>query len=248
MNRYSNLFSSAIILATGLLALAASPASAHVAMDYPNGGEIFYEGDTVTIEWHVVIQHSLLNWDLWYSISGNTGPWTEIAVDLPPGDPTQGSVHTYDWIIPPEAVAGAVWVRVRMDNSGTDYYDVSDGSFQVIPEFALLLSQSNLVRGQEAVLQIDDAVAGETVFFIYSLNGEGDGPSIPPLGGLSLDILPPINLIGQAIADAFGTATISVPIPSGAPLIDVSTQAVIQRGTGGNESVKSNPNTAPILP
>jgi len=248
MRGFSVLSTSLVVLATALVSLAVSPASAHVALDSPNGGEIFYEGETVIIEWHVVIQHDLVNWDLWYSTTGSGGPWTDLAIDLPAGNGSPGSVHTYDWTIPVEAVSDEVWVRVRMDNNGTDYYDVSDGSFSVLPEFALVLTQSDLIRGQDATLQVDDADPGETVFFIYGLNGEGEGPSIPQLGGLNLDILPPINLIGPAVADAFGTATITVPIPSGAPLINVSTQAVIPRGPGGIESVKSNANTEPILP
>jgi hypothetical protein len=249
MRIFSNFFTLSVILSTTLFTLIPSPAQAHVGLDFPNGGEIFNEGETIAVEWHVIIQHNQLDWDLWYSTTSNTGPWTEIVMDLPTGDPTPGSIHTYDWTIPPEAVSDDVWVRVRQDNVGVgDYYDVSDESFAVLSEFALLLTQSDLIRGQEATLQVEDAETGETVFFLYSLNGEGDGPSVPQLGGLNLDILPPINLIGPAIADPFGTATITIRIPSGAPLIDVSTQAVIQRGTGGSESVKSNPNTAPILP
>jgi len=88
-----------------------------------------------TVEWHVVIQHNQLSWDLWYSTAGSNGPWTDIVMDLPPGAFNVGSVHTYDWAI-----------------------------------------------------------------------------------------------------------------PGGVPLIDVSTHAVVRCGPGGSESVKSNPNTATILP
>jgi hypothetical protein len=239
---------SKIAAASVLLSLGAVPAWAHVGLDYPNGGEVFREADVVTIEWHVIIQHSLIDWDLWYSTTSGSGPWVPIAMDLPPGDPSPGSYHTYDWAIPPEAVSNTVWVRVRQDNSGMDYEDVSDNSFIILPEFALLLNQSDLLRGQQATFQVTGAEEGERVFFIYSVHGEGDGPAVPLLGGLRLDILLPIELIGQAFADQSGTATIQVPVPPGVPLIDVSTQAVIRRGQGGILSVKSNPITDTIQP
>ncbi len=115
-----------------ITALAAAPASAHVILDDPNGGEALAVGSTFTIEWHIAISHNLLNWDLWYSTTGSTGPWTEIAMNLPPGSNAVGSVHTYDWTIP-DAIDDTVWVRVKMDNSATDYYDVSNGPFSIVP-------------------------------------------------------------------------------------------------------------------
>ena len=110
-----------------------SPIMAHVAYDSPNGGQGFTEGDTITIEWHVQVQHSTQNWDLWYSTSTSSGPWIDLAVDLPPGDITAGAPHSYDWTIPAEAVSDQVWVRVRQDNNGTDYFDQSDDSFTILP-------------------------------------------------------------------------------------------------------------------
>ena len=44
----------------------------------------------------------------------------------------QGSIHTYEWTIPAEVVSDRVWVRVRQDNSGMEYDDVSNGSFTVL--------------------------------------------------------------------------------------------------------------------
>ena len=43
-----------------------------------------------------------------------------------------GSIHTYNWTVP-AVVDSSVWVRVRMDNSGTDYLDVSDLPFSITP-------------------------------------------------------------------------------------------------------------------
>ncbi len=100
-------------------------------LDDPNGGEQLEVGSVFTVTWHILIQHNQQNWDLWYSTTGSNGPWTTIAMNLPPGSPAVGSVHTYDWTIPDDPDK-SVWVRVRMDNSGTDYYDVSNAPFSIV--------------------------------------------------------------------------------------------------------------------
>lgn len=108
----------------------ASPTSAHVELDKPDGGELLAAGDAFTIEWHVVILHGQKDWDLWYSTTGPAGPWIEIATDLPPGSALAGSVHTYDWTIP-DTPSTDVYVRVRQDNFDQDYDDVSDAAFTI---------------------------------------------------------------------------------------------------------------------
>ena len=109
-------------------------------------------------------------------------------------------------------------------------------------------SQSALVRGQNVDMQLDGALPNEFVTFLYSLAGTGAGPCIPSLGDLCLDLLTPIKILSTVQANGDGTATFSFVVPAGAPLVDVHSQAVIQRGTGGITSAKSNVITAPILP
>ena len=117
-------------LVAGILLAVAGPAYGHVRLIVPNGGEELEVGTVFTIEWTILIQHNQLNWDLWYSTTSSTGPWTQIVMNLPPGSFNVGSVHTYDWTIPDDP-DDSVWVRVRMDNAGTDYYDVSNGGFRI---------------------------------------------------------------------------------------------------------------------
>lgn len=100
---------------------------AHTRLNAPNGGVALKCGSVNTVEWEVLISHGLLNWDLWYSVTGSSGPWMPIATDLPAGSGSVGSIHTYDWTIPHD-LSSDVYVRVRMDNSGTDYEDVSNGA------------------------------------------------------------------------------------------------------------------------
>ncbi len=97
----------------------------HVGLDEPNGGEVLEAGTVFTVIWHVAIQHNTQNWDLWYSTSGADGPWTMIVEDLPAGDTSTGAVHTFDWTVPDDE-STQVRVRVRQENAGTDYEDVSE--------------------------------------------------------------------------------------------------------------------------
>ncbi|MEE9130145.1 MAG: hypothetical protein V3T84_09015 [Phycisphaerales bacterium] len=121
-----------VLVAAAAALVMANPARAHVRLDLPNGGEELEVGSIYTIQWTILIQHNQLNWDLWYSTTGSNGPWIEIAMDLPPGSFAPGSVHTYDWTVPDDP-DDSVWVRVRMDNSGTDYFDVSNAPFSIVP-------------------------------------------------------------------------------------------------------------------
>lgn len=102
----------------------------HVRIDSPNGGENYVAGETVQIEWHVVIPHGTQNWDLWYSNSGPEGPWIDVAVDLPPGDTGFDAVHVFDWFVPEDATTEAR-IRVRQDNQEFDYFDFSDSNFTI---------------------------------------------------------------------------------------------------------------------
>lgn len=122
-----------VVLVASVASLAiANPASAHVVLDLPNGEEELVVGSIYTIQWHIAIAHNLQNWDLWYSTKGPTGPWIPIAMNLPPGSGAVGSAHTYDWVIP-DTPSNQVRVRVRMDNSGTDYDDISNNNLSIIP-------------------------------------------------------------------------------------------------------------------
>jgi len=115
-----------------VLGLFASPAQGHIQVLSPNGGEDMEVCSQYSIRWQIQIADNLLNWDLWYSTTGAGGPWTTLAVNLPSGSGAVGSIHTYNWTVP-AVIDSSVWVRVRMDNSATDYYDVSNLSFSITP-------------------------------------------------------------------------------------------------------------------
>jgi hypothetical protein len=117
-----------------------------------------------------------------------------------------------------------------------------------LPGGAPLLTQDPLIHGHAAELRVTAARPGELVWFYLSLQGIGLGPCLPELGGLCLDLLPPVHHMGTATADPGGVATLIWTVPLWLPLIDVHTQAAVERGVGGAESVTTNTVTAPVLP
>ncbi|MEJ2196810.1 MAG: hypothetical protein P8X73_18395, partial [Ignavibacteriaceae bacterium] len=68
-------------------------AEAHVKLDFPLGGETFTAGDTINIQWHVLIPHSQDNWDLFFSPDGGM-TWEEIKLNISP------TVLNYLWEVP----------------------------------------------------------------------------------------------------------------------------------------------------
>ena len=182
----------ALLVAT--LGLTSLSAQAHVNLTAPDGGEVLAAGSTIQIEWTVAIEHNLLNWDLWYSIEGPNGPWTVIEEDIAPGDGTAGAQHAYDWLVP-DAPSTRVRVRVRQDNSGGDYDDVSDGDFTITssctaPVSYCATSPNSVGAGatishigsigiatNDLEVQVNDAPAGQLGLFYY-----GSGQVQVPFG------------------------------------------------------------------
>ena len=102
------------------------------------------------------------------------------------------------------------------------------------------LDCSALVRGQLATLTLSGAQSGERVWFLSSLVGLGLSPPVAQLGGLRIDLLPPVNIAGNSIANADGVASLSANIPATVPTIPVYLQSVIRRGSTAELSIKSN--------
>lgn len=114
-----------IFTAIGILFVLTHSTNGHVLLDEPNGGEVLQAGTVFTITWHVDVEHNTQNWDLWYSTTGEDGPWISIVEDLPAGDTSTYAVHTFEWTVPDDA-STQVRVRVRQDNAGKNYYDISN--------------------------------------------------------------------------------------------------------------------------
>ena len=127
-------------------------AKAHVKPDFPVGSETFTAGDTVNIQWHIQVQHPIMNWDLYFSPDGGI-TWQEIQIDLDP------SALNYLWEVPRVATQQGR-VMIYMDNSvGPDYQDESgDFTIEVMPITIHVLG--DFLTIQEA---INASVDGDTI-------------------------------------------------------------------------------------
>ena len=97
--------------------IAAGNVLAHVQLDNPVGGETFVTGETVIIQWTLLISHDQNNWDLYFSSNGGTD-WAEIELNI---DPTR---LNYVWTVPLMTTENAR-IRIVQDNNGTNYEDTS---------------------------------------------------------------------------------------------------------------------------
>ncbi len=97
-----------------------------------------------------------------------------------------------------------------------------------------------LIPGQRTTLEVTGLAPGETTYVAYSLYGTGNGICPPAMGGVCLNLLSPVQLLGTAVADAGGVAVLTPMVPANAPIgMQVSLQAVAIRGIGGAQTVKS---------
>jgi hypothetical protein len=97
-----------------------------------------------------------------------------------------------------------------------------------------------LVPGQAATFALTGAQPGETVFFLSSFGGVGLGPCVPSLGGLCIDLLPPVRRFRSLVTNANGAASFSIDVSPGVPPLTVGFQAIVPRGPLGADSVKTN--------
>jgi hypothetical protein len=102
---------------------------------------------------------------------------------------------------------------------------------QLPPPIASSLRAPDLVRGRTAVFQVRGSLPGGRVYFARggTVAPGGLGACLPALGGACLDIRNPA-LLGSAVADSWGTATLNLPIPPAAPLISTNLQAAAING------------------
>lgn len=114
-------------------------------------------------------------------------------------------------------------------------------------ELQLAVNPSPMLRAELVTLTATNAAPGERVYFLYSSNGVGCGPSANQLGGMFLDIPTPIVLAARRTADGAGVASITTTVPSNFPPAFVGIQVVAKRGAGGNDSAKSQPIFVPVL-
>ncbi len=106
-----------------IICLFSSTIFPHVHLTYPLGGETFNAGDTVNIEWEVVIDHGPNNWDLYLSLDGGSTV-SEIALNLPKEQ------LNYSWVVPDNPTNQGTIIVVQDNEVSADYEDMS-GDFTI---------------------------------------------------------------------------------------------------------------------
>ncbi len=101
-----------------IICLFSSTIFPHVHLIYPLGGETFNAGDTVNIEWEVVIDHGPSNWDLYLSLDDGSTV-SEIALNLPKEQ------LSYSWVVPDNPTNLGQIVIYQDNNNAVDYQDMS---------------------------------------------------------------------------------------------------------------------------
>lgn len=128
----------------------------------------------------------------------------------------------------------------RVDVSGADFQGQSVGPIAVDIAPSLRLDVDPLWTGNQADFVVEGALPGELVVFLFNVAGVGSGSCYPSWGGLCLDLVEPVGVLMFATADAQGRASWVFDVPAGLPKINLFHQAVLKRGPGGVDSLKSN--------
>ena len=105
-----------VLLLSGRLAIA------HVALDFPQGGESFQIGNTITIQWTEEINHGEANWDLLFSKdAGET--WDTIKADI--------DLMTLEYNWDPAVATDAGIIRIIQDNEMGLIYHADSEAFEI---------------------------------------------------------------------------------------------------------------------
>lgn len=104
-------------------------------------------------------------------------------------------------------------------------------STQLPPPPQLTLDVSPMVRGEQAIWEIDGAPPGAEVLLFSSAAGVGPGPCDPSLGGACLGVRSPVTLLGRYTANALGSVRVERAVPTGAGPAFLAFQAVARNAS-----------------
>ncbi|HEX9794589.1 MAG TPA: hypothetical protein VGC54_11455 [Planctomycetota bacterium] len=164
--------------------------------------------------------------------AGQTDPGVQMQISTSPE--TGSRWGDYSGVEEDPASPGTFWSHLEYR---TGSWRTWAGRWDVAAGFSL--ETTSLVRGQAATLTAKNALDGETVYFLYSTTGQGAGSCFGQLGGLCLDILDPVKIAGTATSNG-GVAALIANVPNNAPQVPIYMQAVVRRGVGNVDSIKSN--------
>jgi hypothetical protein len=187
---------------------------AHVALDYPIGGEVLEVGSVAQIAWFDVVAHGPADYDLWYSITGPDGPWIRIAQGIPRSGSTE---TTYDWVVP-DTPSNHVRVRVSQNNAEVDYYDISDADFAIVNPLTLLPVVLEPERDATIYEEGDGTLANGSGSYLFTGRTESQN--------------------GSAERRALLAFAITEAIPEGSTIASVSLELVMSRTRSGEQTVR----------
>jgi hypothetical protein len=187
---------------------------AHVALDFPNGGEMLEAGSVAQIVWHDAVTHGPATYDLWYSISGPAGPW--IVIDS--GLPRSGLANTtYAWVVP-DTSSDQVRIQVLQNNSeGQDYSDVTDSDLAIVSAATIL--QVVLEAERDATIYEDGSGTNANGSGIYLFTGRAESQN------------------ASAERRALLAFPIDEVIPEGSTITSVSLELTMSRTRSGGQPV-----------
>jgi cysteine-rich repeat protein len=108
----------------------------------------------------------------------------------------------------------------------------------VHPELGLEVSA--VQAGTTAAFRVDGLNPGESVYILRSGSTASPGLCPPVTGGMCLELRGPVAVVGTAIANSQGEATLQLTLPAAVPAgLSVVFQAAAIRGPGGAHSVRS---------
>lgn len=105
----------------------------------------------------------------------------------------------------------------------------------------LLLETPAVNSSNSAILTVTGANPGETLSFLRGSGALGDGPCAPQIGDQCVDLIGGVSLLGTAVADQAGVATFTADLSNDSIGDERAFQAAAIRGSGGADSVASNP-------
>jgi len=214
----------ALVLAA-TIALATPALYAHTRLDSPNGGEVLRIGSKFTIQWTELVPHRVMNWDLYYSLTGANGPWFPLALDLPPAS------RSYEWVVQTNSAVLTTHVRVRVvqDMNTYTYEDISDGDLTIMPSMSADTAAVSLSKGGTQTMTIDAgntlggafyAVLGTASGTTPGLTYEGFPLALNPDGyflqTIGLPNTAPLSMSAGTL-DASGRVKLQFSLPPGLP-------------------------------
>jgi cysteine-rich repeat protein len=105
---------------------------------------------------------------------------------------------------------------------------------------SLALTTTAVVPGRAMTMTVTGLHPNELVYIVRSTRVQPAGMCIAPLGGDCLDLRAPAVLLTDGVADAAGTAELTLTVPTSVPVgAPVALQAVALRGLSGVASVAS---------